>query len=90
MDWFGLPVNRPIGHFVSRTIYYAASYGRVSRLAEDSRRDSGSHLSIARRRCPGLSASAPRARHAALHHVALQFDHVRADKTFPVGLMTEN
>jgi hypothetical protein len=23
VDWFGLPVNRPIGHFVSRTTYYA-------------------------------------------------------------------
>jgi hypothetical protein len=33
--------------------------------------------------------NAPRARHAALHPEALQFDHFRADKLFPVGVMTE-
>ena len=33
--------------------------------------------------------SRPRPRHATLHPEALQFDHVRADKLFPVGVMTE-
>jgi len=72
VDWFGLPVNRPIGHFVSRTTYYAASSISVEGCRAWPRIRGGTpattrRQAAIRRGALGAGAKAPRLRSSDRH-----------------------